>query len=206
MDKNLTPFWEEVYQKENTAAFSLEPNATVKEYEHLLNTRSRILDIGCGEGQNALYFARQGYRNVEAFDLSEQGIEKLRRRCQREKILLNAFVADLRTYPFEKSYDMVMSFGTLHFVEKADWKAMIDRAKAHTGIGGIHMMQIFTDTVPASQDIAPFAVGLAKDGELRECYEDWEILQFKSYVFEDEHPGVPKHLHASNKIIARKLL
>ncbi len=29
-------------------------------------------------------------------------------------------------------------------------------------------MQIFTDTVPASKDIAPFAVGLAKDGEIKE--------------------------------------
>ena len=65
-------------------------------------------------------------------------------------------------------------------------------------------MQIFTDTVPASEDIAPFAVGLAKEGELKELYSDWEILQFKSHVFEDEHPGVPRHMHASNKIVARK--
>lgn len=66
-------------------------------------------------------------------------------------------------------------------------------------------MQIFTDEVPASADIAPFAVGLAKDEEIKELYEDWEILQFKSYVFEDEHPNVPKHLHASNKIVARRV-
>ncbi len=37
-----------------------------------------------------------------------------------------------------------------------------------TNTGGIHIMQIFTDTVPASKDIAPFAVGLAKDGEIKE--------------------------------------
>ena len=81
---------------------------------------------------------------------------------------------------------------------------MIDRAKAHTNVGGIHIMQIFTDTVPASADIAPFAVGLAKNGEIKGLYDDWEILQFKSYTFEDEHPGVPKHLHASNKIVVRR--
>jgi hypothetical protein len=46
---------------------------------------------------------------------------------------------------------------------------------------------------------------LAKDGELKQLYADWEILQFKSYIFEDEHPNVPKHLHASNKIVARKV-
>lgn len=91
-------------------------------------------------------------------------------------------------------------------MQKSDWKAFIDRAKASTNIGGIHIMQIFTDTVPASEDIVEIAVGLAKELEIKELYNDWEILQFKSYTFEDEHPGVPKHLHSSNKIVARKKL
>lgn len=45
-------------------------------------------------------------------------------------------------------------------------------------------------------DMAPFC---------GEEYTDWEILQFKSYVFEDEHPNVPKHLHASNRIVAKRI-
>ena len=87
------------------------------------------------------------------------------------------------TYQFEQSYDMVTCFGTLHFLAKSEWKWFIDNAKQNTNIGGIHIIQIFTDTVLASEDIAPF----------------------KSYIFEDEHPNVPKHLHASNKIVARKV-
>lgn len=102
--------------------------------------------------------------------------------------------------------NLIMCFGTLHFVNRSDWKDFILRAKADTDKGGIHIMQIFTDSVPASEDIAPFAIGLAKDEEIKELYKDWEILQFKSYTFEDEHPGVPKHLHSSNKIVARRLI
>lgn len=206
MDKKLKPFWEEAYQDENITAFSSEPNATLKEFEHLLDRKSNIVDVGCGEGQNAFYLAKQGYCNVDAFDISEHGITKLQRRCQKNNIRLNAFTADLTTYQFDKNYDMVMSFGTLHFVSKTDWKTFINKAKTHTNINGIHILQIFTDTVPASEDIAPFAIGLAKDQEIKELYADWEILQFKSYVFEDEHPGVPKHLHASNKIVAQRIL
>lgn len=206
MKEELVPFWEKAYQNEEIDAFSSEPNATIKEFEHLLSKQSKIIDVGCGEGQNAFYFAKQGYCNVDAFDISEHGIAKLKRRCERENVQLNAFTADLTSYQFEHQYDMVMSFGTLHFVQKTDWKDFINRAKANTDIGGIHIMQIFTDTVPASKDIAPFAIGLAKDNEIKELYNDWEILQFKSYTFEDEHPGVPKHLHASNKIVARKNL
>ena len=97
-----------------------------------------------------------------------------------------------------------MSFATLCFLEKSVWQQFISDAKDNTNTGGIHIMHIFTDEVPASPDIAPFAVGLAYDGEIKELYYDWEILSFQSYIFEDEHPGIPKHLHSVNKIAARK--
>lgn len=204
MNKNLVPFWEETYQKDETIAFSSEPNVTIKEFEHFLNTQSNILEAGCGEGQNAIYLAQKGY-HVDAFDLSEYGIAKLKHRCELSNVHVNAFVADLTAYHFKQSYDMILCFGTLHFVHKNDWKKFISSAKEYTNIGGIHIMQIFTDAVPASEDIAPFAIGLAKDEEIKELYTNWDILQFKSYVFEDEHPNVPKHLHASNKIVARRI-
>ena len=110
----------------------------------------------------------------------------------------------LAKYVFEKKYDLIMSFAALCFAEKDAWRKFIVNAKDNTNVGGIHIIHIFTDEVPASADIAPFAVGLAHDGELKELYNDCEILNFQSYVFEDEHPGVPKHMHSVNKIVARK--
>ena len=204
MSRDLVPFWEKAYQEYDTNAFSNEPNATIIEFEHLIARQSKILDVGCGEGQNAIYLAGQGH-HVDAFDLSEHGIVKVKHRCELSNAQVNAFVADLTTYQFEQYYDMIICFGTLHFVAKNEWKRFINNAKGYTNIGGIHIMQIFTDLVPASEDIAPFAIGLAKDEEIKELYTDWEILQFKSYVFEDEHPNVPKHLHASNKFVARRI-
>lgn len=47
---------------------------------------------------------------------------------------------------------------------------------------------------------------MADEGEIDKLYHDWEIIQTKSYTFDDEHPGVPKHKHASNKIVTRKPL
>ena len=204
MDRKPVPFWEKSYSDDSVVTFSAQPNATVKEFQHLISKDARILEVGCGEGQNSIYLAQQGYGRVDAFDLSENGIAKLRRLCDAKGVQVNAFAADLTEFVFRHNYDMIICFGTLHFVPGEDWKEFIRRAKEHTGAGGVHIMQIFTDTVPASEDIAPFAVGLAKEGELKELYSDWEILQFKSHVFEDEHPGVPRHMHASNKIVARK--
>ncbi len=204
MEKKEVPFWEETYRKDDVMTFSAEPNRTIREFEYLLKKQSAILEVGCGEGQNVLYLAKQGYCNIDAFDLSESGIEKLKRLCKINGVSINAFVQDLTAYRFDKKYDWIMSFATLCFVRKEEWKTFLRRAKGSTNAGGVHIMHTFTDTVPASADIAPFAVGLANDGELKELYSDWEILQFQSYVFEDEHPNVPKHKHSVNKIVARK--
>ena len=198
------PFWEETYRRDDVMTFSVNPNATVREFEGMVDPQANVLEVGCGEGQNALYLARRGFAHVDAFDLSEAGIAKLRRLCEVNGLNVNAFVDDLSTFRFEKAYDLILSFATLCFAPEADWRRFVERAKVHTNAGGIHILQTFTDTVPASEDIAPFAVGLARDGELKALYSDWEILQFRSYVFEDEHPNVPKHRHSANKIVARK--
>lgn len=205
MNSKPIPFWEEAYQNMENITFSNKPNTTIQEIEGLLKKDSNILEVGCGEGQNVLYLAKAGYCNIDAFDISEYGIIKLKKLCELQEVSMNAFVDDLTTYNFIKMYDLVMSFGTLHFVSKDGWINFINRAKNYTNVGGMHIMQIFTDTVPASDDIAPFAIGLAKDEEIKQLYHDWEIVQFKSYIFEDEHPNVPKHLHASNKIVARRI-
>lgn len=194
----------EAYLSDNIMAFPIEPNKTATEYEHLLNKDAAVLEAGCGEGQNVLYLAKQGFHNIDAFDISEVGIAKLKRLCEVNGVSINAFVRDLADYTFNKKYDLIMSFATLCFLEKSVWRQFIADAKESTNIGGIHIMHIFTDKVPASSDIAPFAIGLAHDGEIKDLYDNREILSFQSYTFEDEHPGVPKHLHSVNKIVARK--
>ncbi|OGO90092.1 MAG: hypothetical protein A2Y17_01120 [Clostridiales bacterium GWF2_38_85] len=198
------PFWEETYKNDTVFTFGSEPNNTIVEFQYLFNKTGNILDIGCGDGKNSLYLAKEGFLNIDAFDISENAINKLKRLSQKNEVNINASVNDLCSFRFEKKYDLIISFGTLHFVKKDSWYKFILNAKENTVVGGFHIIQLFTDQIPASFDIAPFTVGLASDGEIKELYSDWNIIQYKSYVFEDEHPNVPKHLHASNKIIVQK--
>ena len=199
------PFWEETYKDDTVFTFGNQPNQSITAIENLLDKSGRVLDVGCGDGKNSLYLAKQGFRNIEAFDLSVNAIEKLRRLAVAHSLEINAWTDNLCSFSFEKEYSLIMSFGTLHFVSKNDWHNFIMKSKKATAVGGFHIMQLFTNQLPPSPDIAPFAIGMADDGEIRKLYEDWEIIDFRSYVFEDEHPNVPRHLHASNKITARRI-
>ncbi len=198
------PFWEDSYKDDRVSTFGTQPNAAIDEFQHLFSKSWSVLDVGCGEGKNSLYLSGLGYTKVEAFDLSESVIAKLNRLAASKDLHVTAWAQDLIRFAFGKQYGLVMSFGTLHFVKKEHWKRFILDAKEHTNDHGIHIIQLFTNVLPASPDIEPFAVGLADDEEIMSLYSDWDVLQFKSYTFEDEHPGVPKHYHASNKIVAQK--
>lgn len=199
------PFWEESYKDDNISAFGAKPNPEVKDFIELFHINWNVLEAGCGEAKNAIYLAKNGFTRVNAFDISENAIVKVKKIATKNEVELNSFVQDLCTYPWKENYDLVISYGTLHFVPKEGWHQFIREAKEHTNVGGIHIIQIFTNKVPASPDIVEFAVGLADEGELQEFYRDWKILSSKTFVLEDEHPGAPKHYHAINKIVAQKL-
>jgi cyclopropane fatty-acyl-phospholipid synthase-like methyltransferase len=204
MKEMKIPFWEESYINDNISAFSTTPNPEVKEFISIFNKNGTILEAGCGEAKNAFFLIENGFHDVSAFDLSDSAIKKVYKIAEKKGVEINAFVQDLCSFQWEYNYDLIISYGTLHFVTNESWHKFLADAKEHTNPGGIHVIQIFTDKVPASDDIKDFAIGLSKEGELLDIYHDWEMIDHKEFILEDEHPGAPKHYHAINKIVVRK--
>ena len=96
------PFWEETYKVDDIFTFGSEPNNTIIEFENLFNKFGNVLDVGCGDGKNSLYFAKQGFSNIDAFDLSDNAIKKLKRLACKDDIHINAWVDDLCNFSFQK--------------------------------------------------------------------------------------------------------
>jgi tellurite methyltransferase len=197
------PFWEDTYRDQNVNTFG-EPSKEIIELADKMPKNSIVLDIGCGDGRNTLFLAQKGFK-VDAFDISENGINKLKSLAKREKVTINAWVQDIAQYKFDKEYDFIVSHGVFHLLEREKWMKSIKDVKNNTAINGVNVIVVFTDKIPPPSDLEPFINGLFHEGEIKNLYNDWEIDLFESIVFEDEHPGNIKHVHALNKIVARKI-
>jgi len=203
MNDQKSPFWEQAYRNPNAVAFSKGPTSDIAEFHDLIPPDSAVLDVGCGEGRNAIFLAGLGHR-AEGFDLSEAGISKAKAIAAARGVDVRFWSQDLTAFTFERNYDAILSHGVLHLPEKQARDAFIQRAQAHTMPGGLHFIGIFTNRLPAAPDLADFTHSLFDVGELPEKYRDWEILNHSEYTFWDEHPGSPRHQHAYERIIARK--
>ena len=81
------------------------------------DTRTKILDAGCGRGRHAVYLNRKGF-DVTGFDLSPSNIEHNKRaECK----TLHFFVHDLRNCFRENHFDLVLNlFSSFGYFEKEE--------------------------------------------------------------------------------------
>jgi len=164
----------------------------------------KLLDIGCGEGRNAVFFARNGYE-VMAFDLSAVGVEKTKKLAAEVGVSLTAFTADLLEFRLAKSFDILFSTGTLHYIPKELRAEILDNYKRFTNPDGIHVFSVFVQKpfIPPAPD-AEASAQVWISGELFTHYHDWKIEFCTEEIFDCLSSGAP-HQHAVNRIIARKL-
>ncbi|MCL2445393.1 MAG: methyltransferase domain-containing protein [Oscillospiraceae bacterium] len=198
------PFWEQSYSDPNAVSFSKGPTADLAEFHHLISPRSTVLDVGCGEGRNAIFLAGLGYC-AEGFDLSEAGIAKAQAIAATQNLDIRFWAQDMAEFAFAQDYDVILSHGVLHLPEKSVRNAFITLAQTHTKPSGLHFIGVFTNRLPAAPDMVAVTKSLFDVGELPAMYDGWEILHHYEGTFHDEHPGGVRHHHAYERIIARKL-
>lgn len=166
----------------------------------------RVLDMGCGEGKDAVFFAKCGYA-VTAFDISERGIEKTRRLAEHNGVELQVFKADLQDYRPDTEYDIIFSSGVLHFLPQTVRQELIDSLKEHTADNGINAMNVFVQkpfiTRAADGTRDEKKRHLWRSGELFGYYHDWLFSTCREEVFDCSSGGTP-HKHCMDTVIAQK--
>ncbi len=164
----------------------------------------KVLDIGCGEGKDAVFLARNGYI-VTAFDLSEAGIEKGKKLAEKCNTCVDFFKADITDFRITECYDIIFSSGVFHFIPPEIRPEIADNLKEHTTENGLHTINVFVDKpfvkVPPDKAVHRFHW---HSGELFMLYHDWKLHKTEEIIFNCNSGGIP-HQHCMDIMIAERI-
>lgn len=143
----------------------------------------KALDLGCGQGRNALFLAQHGF-DVTAVDQNELSLEILQSIVEQEDFEMPVGLYDINSASIGQTYDFIVSTVVLMFLQSNRIPAIIQNMQEQTSIGGYNLIVCAMDTedYPCSVHF-PFTF---KEGELANYYQDWELIKY------NENPG---HLH-----------
>jgi SAM-dependent methyltransferase len=133
-------FWNERYSGDELA-YGAAPNEFLSSMAGRLPTSGDALDIGAGEGRNALFLASRGL-NVLAVDQSDAGMQKAQRLAGERGLALRTQVMDLQEFDAERnSFDVISSI-FVH-LPRALRAAVHKRARAWLKPGGVFLLEAY---------------------------------------------------------------
>jgi SAM-dependent methyltransferase len=205
----MTRSFEQEYHRKRDYAGE-RPKDVVRLLVERFRPRGRALDLGVGEGQNAVFLAKQGL-HVTGVDLSPTGLRRFLERAVREGVAerVRAVREDIKRFPLEQEYDVILSNNTLHFLPETELTRVLSRMKAQTRPGGYHAITVFTkhgDLPTAGERQRKYR--LFRSNELRKRYQDWKILHYREEPVELIERGPKGEIlrHVLAHLIAQKPL
>jgi len=109
--------------------------AFVDFFEQIETENARVLDVGCGQGRDALFIARKGH-NVVGVDLSANGVKDLIASAHKEELSVEGVVADITTYRPDGLFDFVLIDRTLHMLPEMARLSVLERLLGHVNETG----------------------------------------------------------------------
>ena len=143
----------------------------------------KALDLGCGQGRNALFLAQHGFE-VTAVDQNELALEILQSIVEQEDLEMTVGLYDINSSALSQTYDLIVSTVVLMFLQADRIPAIIRNMQDQTNPGGYNLIVCAMDTEDYPCQV-PFSFTF-KEGELADYYKDWELVKY------NENPG---HLH-----------
>jgi tellurite methyltransferase len=200
--KAKEPFWEDAYRDPSAPSVFGAVSEEIRALLPKLLSASTVLDLGCGDGRNALFLLEHGM-TIDAIPISQNTIAKLKAKATVYEDRMRVAVMDARSYVPEHQFDLIIAHGILHLLPRQDWSRLIVHLKDMTKPAGFHIVAVFTDSLPPPDHLALFMSGLFRERELMELYSDWNVELFHSYILEDEQPGGARHRHPVNRFVAQ---
>lgn len=198
----MSEYYDEKYTSEESYWGNL-PSSMARIFfqRHLSGGNPKLLDIGCGEGRDSVFFAQNGYQ-VTGFDASDVGVKKSIALSHELKLSIHFFQADINQYRLDTDFEVVFSSGALHYIPLNLREEIVANYKQYTTVGGLH-----AHTIPVHKPFLPrdpTADPMEQDwrsGEILMYYHDWEVEMFEEEIQIDVKSGYEFPI---NRVIARK--
>lgn len=145
----------------------------------------RLLDPGCGTGENVLLAAARG-AEATGVDISPQAIARARNKAAERGLTARFEVADaLRLGQLGLTFDVLIDSGVFHIFDDADRARYVASLAAVLPPGGRCYLMCFSDRQPGT--VGPRRV---RQDELRAAFSDgWEVTSIEADTFE-VNPGI----------------
>ncbi|WP_408011617.1 class I SAM-dependent methyltransferase [Pseudalkalibacillus sp. A8] len=165
MLRDEAQFWDSFYEdREKGIPFFLDvPDENLVEYfEKGLLESGRVLELGCGPGRNAIYFAENGCQ-VDAIDLSETALQWAKERAVKKQAEIYFIEGSLYDFEVEKgTYDIIYDSGCFHHVPP------------HRRISFLQLIR------KALKPGGKFAITCFSAGDMGAEISDWEVYRQQS--------------------------
>lgn len=175
-------------------------SAFATEVAPLVPAGGRVLDLGCGEGRDSVYFAACGF-DVTALDVSPDGLKKAERLAHERGVNVRWLCRSMLDVPVAGRFDLVYSCGSIHHVSKESRGRLFRRLKVLTRPGGINAHIVFTDVSvyrEKGEDLDYFT-----RGELGRIYDGWMTLISKVGRISCAQDGM-RHAHSVESIVCSR--
>jgi 2-polyprenyl-3-methyl-5-hydroxy-6-metoxy-1,4-benzoquinol methylase len=174
--------------------FGTDPASLLKSHHRRLGRRRPRLDIGAGQGRNALFLARQGFV-VDAIDPSAVAIEALSRQAIREGLPVRTSVCGFESFaPETDYYSGILLFGLIPVVSRDSIELLRERIWRWTREGSIILATAFTTADASFTRYTQGSRCVAKNsfadehgrvrtfleaGEILECFRGFEVIHYR---------------------------
>lgn len=173
-------FWDRRYG-EAERLWSLKPNALLAAFAATLEP-GRALDVGAGEGRNAIWLAQRGW-SVTALDVSGVALGRAAQRAAEENVELECVEADWREYRPAVMFELVV-ISFMH-PEPHERSSMFGAAREMLVPGG-YLFVVGVDLSEHGHRGPPDADRLYTPERLREALEGLDVLRCETTAYEAE--------------------
>ncbi|BFT74073.1 class I SAM-dependent methyltransferase [Paenibacillus sp. P36] len=187
--------WDNFYSdKEKEVPFFVNlPDENLVQYFNRGYLKSgKVLELGCGPGRNAIYFAEQGCK-VDAVDLSQEALLWAKQRAKDKNVSVNFIKQNIFELDIEEgTYDIVYDSGCFHHIaphRRMSYLKLLNKALKPNGFFAITCFKVGGEL--GGSDISDWEVyrlrslrgGLGyTDEKLREVFNAFQVIELRDML------------------------